>query len=169
MQSSSLPDDAELLELAREVAHLLQREHLVVVTAESCTGGWIAKTLTDLPGSSAWFHVGLVTYSDDAKQALLGVNPTTLQQAGAVSEETALEMLSGALAHFSGGVAVAVTGIAGPGGGSKEKPVGTVWIGWQRRDGDPWAQLFRFSGDREAVRRQAVAAALSGLRENLTG
>ena len=168
MELSSVPTDAELLALAREVADEVQRCRLMLVTAESCSGGWIAKTLTDLPGSSAWFDAGVVTYSDEAKEALLGVNPRTLEHTGAVSEETVLEMVSGALARFGAGVAVAVTGIAGPSGGTPDKPVGTVWIGWKRRGGYGHAQLFHFPGDREAVRRQTVAAALIGLRRTLT-
>ncbi|MDW2982202.1 MAG: CinA family protein [Rhodanobacter sp.] len=168
MESSSVPNDAELLALAAEVASEVQRCRLMLVTAESCSGGWIAKTLTDLPGSSAWFDAGVVTYSYEAKEALLGVNPRTLEHTGAVSEETVLEMVSGALARFGAGVAVAVTGIAGPSGGTPDKPVGTVWIGWKRRGGYGHAQLFHFQGDREAVRRQTVAAALTGLRKTLT-
>lgn len=168
MESSSVPTDAELQALAGEVAVEVQRCRLMLVTAESCTGGWIAKTLTDLPGSSAWFDAGVVTYSYEAKEALLGVNPRTLEHSGAVSEETALEMVSGALARFGAGVAVAVTGIAGPSGGTPDKPVGTVWIGWKRRGGYGHARQFHFPGDREAVRRQTVAAALIGLRKTLT-
>ena len=168
MESSSVPTDAQLLALASEVAAAVQRHRLTLVTAESCSGGWIAKTLTDLPGSSAWFDAGVVTYSYEAKEALLGVNPRTLERAGAVSEETALEMVSGALARFGAGVAVAVTGIAGPSGGTPDKPVGSVWIGWKRRGGYAHARLFHFSGDREAVRRQTVAAALIGLGQTLT-
>lgn len=168
MELSSVPTDAELLALAGEVASEVQRCRLMLVTAESCSGGWIAKTLTDLPGSSAWFDAGVVTYSYEAKEALLGVNPRTLEHTGAVSEETVLEMVSGALARFGAGVAVAVTGIAGPSGGTPDKPVGTVWIGWKRRGGYGHAQLFHFQGDREAVRRQTVAAALIGLRKTLT-
>jgi nicotinamide-nucleotide amidase len=168
MESSSVPTDAELLALAGEVASEVQRCRLMLVTAESCSGGWIAKTLTDLPGSSAWFDAGVVTYSYEAKEALLGVNPRTLEHTGAVSEETVLEMVSGALARFGAGVALAVTGIAGPSGGTPDKPVGTVWIGWKRRGGYGHAQLFHFQGDREAVRRQTVAAALIGLRKTLT-
>jgi len=168
MELSSVPTDAELLALAGEVANEVQRCRLMLVTAESCSGGWIAKTLTDLPGSSAWFDAGVVTYSYEAKEALLGVNPRTLEHTGAVSEETVLEMVSGALARFGAGVAVAVTGIAGPSGGTPDKPVGTVWIGWKRRGGYGHAQLFHFPGDREAVRRQTVAAALIGLRRTLT-
>jgi len=168
MELSSVPTDAELLVLAGEVATEVEQRKLMLVTAESCSGGWIAKTLTDLPGSSAWFDAGVVTYSYEAKEALLGVNPRTLELAGAVSEETVLEMVSGALARFGAGVAVAVTGIAGPSGGTPGKPVGTVWIGWKRRGGYGHARLFHFPGDREAVRRQTVAAALIGLSKTLT-
>lgn len=168
MESPSAPNDAALRALAEAVAAETLRQRLMLVTAESCSGGWIAKTLTDLPGSSAWFDAGVVTYSYEAKQALLGVDPRTLEHAGAVSEETALEMVSGALARFGAGVAVAVTGIAGPSGGTADKPVGSVWIAWKRRGGYAHAQLFHFDGDREAVRRQTVAAALAGLRQTLT-
>jgi nicotinamide-nucleotide amidase len=164
----SVPTDAELQVLAEQVAVATQQRRLMMVTAESCTGGWIAKALTDLPGSSAWFDAGVVTYSYEAKEALLGVNPRTLERTGAVSEETALEMVSGALSRFGAGVAVAVTGIAGPSGGTPDKPVGTVWIGWKRRGGYAHAQLFHFDGDREAVRRQTVAAALGGVIKMLT-
>lgn len=168
MELLSVPTDAELMALASEVAEAVQAAKLMLVTAESCTGGWIAKALTDLAGSSAWFDAGVVTYSYEAKEALLGVNPRTLEQTGAVSEETVLEMVSGALARFGAGVAVAVTGIAGPSGGTPDKPVGTVWIGWKRRGGYAHARQFRFDGDREAIRRQTVAAALAGLRKALT-
>ncbi|MBB6187117.1 CinA family protein [Rhodanobacter sp. MP7CTX1] len=168
MELSSVPTDAELQILAGDVAIEVLQRKLMLVTAESCTGGWIAKTLTDLPGSSAWFDAGVVTYSYEAKEALLGVNPRTLERTGAVSEETVLEMVSGALARFGAGVAVAVTGIAGPSGGTPDKPVGTVWIGWKRRGGYGHAQLFHFPGDREAIRRRTVAAALMGLRKTLT-
>ena len=168
MELSSVPNDVELVALAREVALEVQQQRLTLVTAESCTGGWVAKTLTDLPGSSAWFDAGVVAYSYEAKEALLGVNPRTLERTGAVSEETALEMVSGAIARFGAGVALAVTGIAGPGGGMPGKPVGTVWISWKRRGGYAHARVFQFSGDREAIRRQSVAAALIGVRKALT-
>jgi len=163
-----VPTDADLYALAEQVAAAAQQRRLMLVTAESCTGGWIAKALTDLPGSSAWFDAGVVTYSYGAKEALLGVNPRTLERTGAVSEETALEMVSGALARFGAGMAVAVTGIAGPTGGTPDKPVGTVWISWKRRGGYAHATLFHFAGDREAVRRQTVAAALNGVIKALT-
>ncbi len=157
------PTDAELRVLAEALGERLRasRDHLV--TAESCTGGWIAKTVTDIAGSSDWFDCGMAAYSYEAKQALLGVQPQTLATHGAVSRETVVEMVSGALVHSGASVAVAVTGIAGPGGGTPDKPVGTVWIAWKRRGGYPKAEIFHFDGDREAVRRQTVAAALQGL------
>lgn len=141
------------------------RQHLTLCTAESCTGGWIAKTVTDVSGSSAWFDCGMAAYSYEAKQALLRVRSETLMEHGAVSKETVLEMVSGALITSSASLAVAVTGIAGPGGGLPGKPVGTVWIAWKRRGKYPKAEIFYFKGDREAVRRQTVAVALQGLAE----
>jgi nicotinamide-nucleotide amidase len=162
-------DDEALGELARRVGEALKKQHLMLVTAESCTGGWIAKTVTDIAGSSDWFDCGLAAYSYEAKQALLGVRPQTLEQSGAVSRETVLEMVSGAFLHSGAGIAVAVTGIAGPGGGTPDKPVGMVWIGWKRRGGYPRAEVFHFDGDREAVRRQTVATALMGLQDMVGG
>lgn len=161
--TDAIPTDTELQALAKRVAQSLQQRGQMLITAESCTGGWIAKTLTDIAGSSAWFEGGVVAYSYEAKEALLGVNPHTLERTGAVSQETVVEMVSGALARYGATVAVAVTGIAGPSGGLPGKPVGTVWIGWKRRGGYAQSQLFHFAGDREAVRRQTVAAALRGL------
>jgi len=161
------PDDERLREQAAALGERLRTLRQTLVTAESCTGGWIAKVLTDIAGSSEWFDCGLATYSYEAKQALLGVSPLTLEHFGAVSRETVLEMVSGALVHSGAGVAVAVTGIAGPGGGTVDKPVGTVWVGWKRRGGYPRAEVFRFDGDREAVRRQTVSAALEGLERIL--
>ena len=155
--------DAGLQSLAESVGARMRAVRQTLVTAESCTGGWIAKTVTDIAGSSAWFDCGLAAYSYEAKQALLSVNPRTLEAHGAVSRETVIEMVSGALVHSGAGVAIAVTGIAGPGGGTPDKPVGTVWIGWKRRGGYPRAEVFQFDGDREAVRRQTVAAALAGV------
>ncbi len=163
MDAHTLPDDSALHALAEQVALALQARHLMLATAESCTGGWIAKTITDIPGCSSWFDCGIAAYSYEAKQALLGVRPETLTEHGAVSRETVMEMVSGALVTSGASIAVAVTGIAGPGGGTPEKPVGTVWIGWKRRGGYPNAQLFHFDGDREAVRRQTVEASLQGL------
>src|SRR5690348_15479533 len=165
---SSSATDAELHDLAQTIATIFLQRGATLVTAESCTGGWIAKTLTDIAGSSAWFECGVVAYSYEAKEALLGVRPETLEHLGAVSRETVIEMVSGALARFGATVAVAVTGIAGPSGGTTDKPVGTVWISWKRRGGYAQAELFYFDGDREAVRRQTVAAALAGVRKILT-
>jgi nicotinamide-nucleotide amidase len=159
----SLPTDRDLHDLAQSLGAKLLAGHQTLVTAESCTGGWIAKTVTDIAGSSGWFDCGLAAYSYEAKQALLGVRPQTLEEHGAVSRETAIEMVSGALVTSGAGVAVAVTGIAGPGGGTGDKPVGTVWIAWKRRGGYPEAMVFHFDGDRDAVRRQTVAQALQGL------
>lgn len=157
--------DDSLHRLAEQVGEAARINRQTLVTAESCTGGWIAKMLTDIPGSSAWFECGLAAYSYEAKQALLGVRPQTLEQHGAVSRETVIEMVSGALVHSGATLAVAVTGIAGPAGGTDDKPVGTVWIAWKRRGGYPTAVTFHFDGDRDAVRRQSVAAALHGLAE----
>lgn len=161
-------DDAALHQLALTAGTLLGERREMLATAESCTGGWIAKLCTDIPGSSAWFQGGAVTYNNALKQALLGVAATTLKRHGAVSRECALEMVAGALARLGATVAVAVTGIAGPSGGTPDKPVGTVWIAWQWRAGDPQAEVFHFAGDRDAVRRQTVAVALAGVRKILT-
>lgn len=158
-----VPTDSQLQALAEGVGARLRAARQMLVTAESCTGGWIAKTVTDIAGSSDWFDCGLAAYSYEAKQALLSVNPHTLETHGAVSRETVIEMVSGALVHSGASVSVAVTGIAGPDGGTADKPVGTVWIAWKRRGGYPRAELFHFQGDREAVRRKTVAAALQGL------
>jgi nicotinamide-nucleotide amidase len=163
MDAHAVPDDDSLHALAEQVGALLQGQHLMLATAESCTGGWIAKMITDIPGCSAWFDCGIAAYSYEAKQALLGVRPETLTEHGAVSRETVLEMVSGALVTSGASIAVAVTGIAGPTGGLPGKPVGSVWIGWKRRGGYPDARMFHFDGDREHVRRQTVAAALRGL------
>jgi nicotinamide-nucleotide amidase len=159
----TVPSDADLGALASDVGQRLQKASLQLVTAESCSGGWIAKAMTDIAGSSAFFDCGMVVYSYEAKQRLLGVRAQTLEQFGAVSRETVLEMVSGALINSGAGIAVAVTGIAGPGGGSEDKPVGSVWIGWKGRGGYARAQLFQFDGDREAIRRQTVQQALTGI------
>ena len=158
-----VPNDDTLRELATSFGEKLRAGRDMLVTAESCTGGWIAKAMTDVAGSSEWFDCGMVAYSYEAKQALLGVRPGTLEEHGAVSRETAVEMVSGALVHSGATLAVAVTGIAGPGGGTDDKPVGTVWIAWKRRAGYTHAELFHFDGDRDAVRRCTVMAALQGL------
>lgn len=160
------PGDAALESLARRVGRRCLREGLLLATAESCTGGLIAKCLTDIPGSSAWFERGFVTYSNRAKAEQLGVPARVLGRHGAVSEPVALAMARGALRHSPAGLAVAVTGIAGPDGGTPGKPVGTVWIAWARRRGsrvESRAELFRFKGSRDQVRRRTVSAALRGL------
>lgn len=160
----SMSTDAQLSSLGIKVgAHLLDRE-LRLVTAESCTGGWIGKTLTDVPGSSAWYLGGVVSYSNSLKQALLGVHPSTLASHGAVSETAAREMAIGALETLGGQLSIAVTGIAGPDGGVPGKPVGTVWFAWAwHRDGEIGVRVAHevFPGDREAVRRASVERGLS--------
>jgi nicotinamide-nucleotide amidase len=133
------------------------------VTAESCTGGAISAAITAIAGSSAWFEYGLVSYSNTAKQQLLGVNAATLASNGAVSEAVVGEMACGALRVAGADIAVAVSGIAGPSGGTHEKPVGTVWLAWALKSGELKAQCFQFKGDRHQVQAQAVAAALAGL------
>jgi len=152
------------------VADLLAAEK-TVATAESCTGGWVAKALTDVPGSSGCFSSGIVSYSDRAKQALLGVSPATLEDHGAVSEATVREMATGALKMSGADFAVAISGVAGPGGGSVDKPVGTVWFAWATQNRVAGSSvdtaLHRLQGDREAVRRQSVLLALNGIRERL--
>jgi nicotinamide-nucleotide amidase len=158
--------DFELAELARRVGRHLCRRNLWVTTAESCTGGWIAKSITDIAGSSDWFSEGFVTYSNQSKVRRLGVPTKLLQKHGAVSKATAVSMASGALRRAKAQVAVSVTGIAGPGGAVPGKPVGTVWIAWAARKGGVikvTTQLKRFRGDRESVRRKTVQTALRGI------
>jgi len=156
-----MPND--LLSLADQLGlHLSKRGHLLAL-AESCTGGWIAQSVTEIAGSSAWFDRGFVTYSNAAKIAMLGVSESTLQAHGAVSPQTASEMVAGALLHSEADIALAVTGIAGPGGGTAEKPVGLVFIAWQRRGEACHCIEQHFEGDRHAVRRQTVQKALQYL------
>jgi nicotinamide-nucleotide amidase len=149
--------------LAEQVGAALKAHGMMLTTAESCTGGGIAEALTDISGSSAWFERGFVTYSNVAKAEMLGVRQSTLEAHGAVSEATVREMAAGALQHSHAQVAVAVSGIAGPTGGTPEKPVGTVWFGWALRDGEVHARLHHLSGDRAAVREQSVQIALQGV------
>ena len=148
--------------LAKKIAARLKAAGAKLVTAESCTGGWAAQVVTSVAGSSAWFERGFVTYSNEAKQELLGVRAETLRKHGAVSEETAREMAQGALKHSQGTVAVSVTGVAGPGGGTKEKPVGMVCFAWATTRGVR-SETCQFQGDREAVRSQSVVHALEGV------
>lgn len=146
------------------LANLLESKGLYLATAESCTGGLIAKVCTDRSGSSAWFESGYVTYSNQSKQRMLGVRAETLAQFGAVSDAVVEEMALGASIKTGAALTVAVSGIAGPDGGTDEKPVGTVWIGWSL-NGVVSSQCFHFQGDRESVRWQAVEAAVTGLIE----
>jgi len=153
--------------LARLAGHLLATGRRLV-TAESCTGGWIAKRCTDLPGSSRWFLGGAVVYDNALKVGLLGVNPQTLAEAGAVSEAVVREMAAGALERLGGDVAVAVSGVAGPDGGTPDKRVGTVWFAWGRRGAEGITistAVEYFAGNRDAVRWQAVERALRGVLE----
>ena len=149
--------------LTARLAELLQSRGWMLATAESCTGGWVAKVCTDRIGSSHWFERGFVTYTNESKQELLGVQPSTLEQFGAVSEQVVTEMARGALEHSHARGSLSISGIAGPGGGSPGKPVGTVCFGWCVADAEPITESVQFEGDREAVRRQAVAHALQGV------
>jgi nicotinamide-nucleotide amidase len=153
--------------LAEKIAARLKARRAMLATAESCTGGWVAQALTAIAGSSAWFERGFVTYSNAAKEEMLGVRAETLARSGAVSEETAREMALGALAHSRAHFALAITGVAGPTGGSAEKPVGTVCFAWAQKDARADAETRHFPGDREAVRRQSVEHALARLLERL--
>ncbi len=161
--------DKNLASLAQRLGEKLQARGLTLVTAESCTGGWIAKCVTDIAGSSGWLDRGFVTYSNDAKEDMLSVDPATIEAHGAVSEQTALEMAQGALSNSPAEVAVAVSGIAGPGGGTPDKPVGTVCFAWALQGGVELVCREHFEGDREAVRRQTVELALAELIKILDG
>ena len=153
--------------LTRQLAGLLLAKGQMMATAESCTGGMIAAACTDLAGSSAWFERGFVTYSNEAKTELLGVPAALIAEHGAVSEPVVRAMAEGALRHSRAQVAVAVTGVAGPGGGSADKPVGSVWLGWATAAGVV-TQLCHFDGDRQQVRKATVQRALQGLNDMLT-
>ena len=156
-----------LLPLARRLGARLKRRGLKLATAESCTGGWIAQAVTAVAGSSEWFERGFVTYSNAAKKEMLGVRGATLARHGAVSEATAREMASGALARSQAQVSVAVTGIAGPGGGTRKKPVGLVCFAWAGKRGAAESVAMRFRGGREGIRARSVAFALRGLLDRL--
>lgn len=152
-----------LIARAEALGQALMARRQMVATAESCTGGWVAQVLTSVAGSSAWFERGFVTYSNTAKREMLGVPAATLARHGAVSEPTARAMAQGALEGSHAEVALAITGIAGPGGGSPEKPVGTVCFAWAAKKLPVYSTTVHFAGDRQAVRAQAVATALDGL------
>ncbi|WP_415911602.1 nicotinamide-nucleotide amidase [Neptuniibacter sp. QD37_11] len=151
-----------------DIAEKLQTNNLFIATAESCTGGWIAQEITAIPGSSAWFDCGFVTYSNASKQKMLGVSKDTLEQNGAVSAEVVAQMAEGALKNSGAHITVATSGIAGPAGGSKEKPVGTVWFAWAEQGKPVRTKKCCFDGDRESVRKQAVSVALEGILQNLS-
>ena len=161
------PDQAELEALAERVGSVLLSERLMLATAESCTGGWISQCLTAIAGSSVWFERGFVTYSNAAKIEMLGVSEDTLAAHGAVSQAVAVAMAEGALHHSRADWAVAVTGVAGPTGGTATKPVGTVCFAWACRGGRTTTETRHFVGDRQAVRASTVARALSGLLTRL--
>ncbi|HTE14268.1 MAG TPA: nicotinamide-nucleotide amidase [Burkholderiales bacterium] len=153
--------DPQLYELAERVGKALKAKGMMMASAESCTGGWIAQAMTAVPGSSAWFERAFVTYTNIAKQEMLGVKTATLDAHGAVSEPVVREMVEGALARSHAQVAVSVSGVAGPTGGTPEKPVGMVCFGWGVKGGAIQTATLHFDGDREAVRRQSVAFALN--------
>jgi nicotinamide-nucleotide amidase len=167
MENFVLPGEQQFERLVQKLASRLMECGWTMATAESCTGGWIAKCCTDLAGSSAWFDRGFVTYSDRAKHELLGVELSTLKEDGAVSKVTAIQMAEGAHRRAGVNAALAVTGIAGPGGGTADKPVGLVWFAWSLEGRQASSEVMQFQGDRDAVRRQTVAHALNGLLELL--
>jgi len=156
-----------LYRLAEKVGAALKARQLMLATAESCTGGWIAEAVTMVPGSSEWFERGFVTYTYVSKREMLGVREATLGKHGAVAEEVVREMVEGALARSHAQVVVAVSGVAGPSGGTPDKPVGFVCFAWGMKDGKPRSETKRFFGDREAVRRLSVEHALEGVLELL--
>ncbi|HEY8887011.1 MAG TPA: nicotinamide-nucleotide amidase [Gallionella sp.] len=153
--------------LAAQVGTLLKSHGMMLAAAESCTGGGVAQAITGVAGSSAWFERGFVTYSNLSKQQMLGVREATLRQHGAVSEMTVREMVAGALANSAAQVALSVSGIAGPDGGTADKPVGTVWFAWGVKNGETHAQCYQLDGKRDEVRSQAVRIALQGVADLL--
>jgi nicotinamide-nucleotide amidase len=165
--ASASASDSALSEAGDQLATVLLDRKQTLATAESCTGGWVAKVMTDRAGSSSYLLAGIVTYSNDAKKELLGVADASLDAHGAVSEPVVREMVAGALTTTKADVAVAISGVAGPGGGSDDKPVGTVWFAWGHSPADTEAVVEYFSGDRDAVRRQAVLFALQGVQAYL--
>lgn len=165
-----MADHEAIYKLAAALVGELAATGKTVTTAESCTGGWVSKAITDVPGSSNVFAYGVVSYSNGAKESLLGVQPKTLQDHGAVSEAVVIEMAAGALGLSGADIAVAVSGVAGPDGGSPEKPVGTVWFAWATRAGSTVrseACREEFHGDRDLVRELTVVHALQGVRERI--
>jgi len=163
MTNDSVPDETGFSRLVGDVAQAMISRGWTLATAESCTGGWIAKCCTDLAGSSAWFERGFVSYSNESKVELLGVVRDILETEGAVSQAVVLQMAEGARRRAGADTALAVTGVAGPDGGTVDKPVGTVWFGWSLQGRPVSSDVQHFQGDRDAVRRQTVAHALEGL------
>ena len=161
------PSEQELSELAEQLGECFIARDRILAAAESCTGGLLAKVITDIPGSSAWFAGSVVSYSNAVKQSLLGVRADTLAEFGAVSGETVLEMMEGVFAHTEADVAISISGIAGPDGGTLDKPVGLVWLCWGKRGKGMFANHYHFKGSRDEVRRQAVKQALENLSELL--
>ena len=161
------PTDLDLYRLAEQTGAALQHWGFRLATAESCTGGWVGMVMTAVPGSSAWYDCGFITYSNAAKQQQLGVLAATLDKQGAVSEAAVDEMAQGALQHSAANIALAISGIAGPAGGTVEKPVGTVCLAWAMKDGTQLQTTCRFDGGRDEIRARAVAAALRGVIELL--
>ncbi len=159
--------DAQLYALAEKAGMALKAQGLMIATAESCTGGWIAEAITAVAGSSAWFERGFVAYTYISKREMLGVNTGTLGTHGAVSEQCVREMAQGAIARSHAQVSVAVSGAVGPSGGTPQTPVGTVCIAWVGPDGEVVAETNLYAGNRDAVRRQAVARALEGVLARL--
>ncbi len=159
--------DTRLRDLSLDVGNTLSHLKLTVATAESCTGGWVAQVITQTSGSSGWFDRGFITYSNDAKVEMLGVHPDTIVEFGAVSQETVAEMAAGALVNSNAMISLAVSGVAGPGGGSPDKPVGTVCFAWCKLGEEPQTERRHFDGDRESIRYQAVVCALEGLLARL--
>ena len=165
-----MADHESIRKLAAAVVNDMTETGKAVATAESCTGGWVAKALTDIPGSSAVFHYGVVSYSNGAKEHILGVQNATLEEHGSVSESIVAEMAEGILKLSGSDIAVAVSGIAGPDGGTAEKPVGTVWFAWAIRDGGKIrteTHLENFAGDRELIRELTVVHALQGVLDRV--
>ncbi len=157
-----------LNQLSQQLGSLLLEHNQILVTAESCTGGGVASAITDIAGSSSWFDRAFVTYSNEAKQEMIGVKTETLAEFGAVSEPVVIEMVQGALKNSNATIGVSISGIAGPGGGSAEKPVGTVCFAWASKDGWQQVETKYFAGDRSEVREQAVTYALQKLQKHLT-
>jgi nicotinamide-nucleotide amidase len=163
MSTGTDTTEQALRDLAEQLGECMLARGMKLASAESCTGGWLAKIITDIPGSSAWFTGSVVCYSNEVKQSLLDVKAVTLDEFGAVSGETVLEMSGGIFQHTDADVAVSISGIAGPGGGTEDKPVGLVWLSWGERGKTVFSRPFNFEGNRDAVRMQSIEMALHKL------